>query len=283
MARDDLPPATSASQLVSYAMCPRRYFLTYVAGATPEHRSTSLVLGSAVHGAAGWFFSERLEGREPTMEDAESVLRADLCAEIVEQDIRWKETTPEELEADSLRYLRAYLTAHASLPVVGVEQAFQVPLVDPATGEVLGRPLKGFFDFVLEDRVVELKTAAKSWSEFELARQLQIGAYNFATTSSSTDESIVEVHVIVKLKREPRVETFVVSRSQSDLRWWLRAAAEIEAAIAARHFPPSPSPYLCRDCEFEGACRKLGLEDRPLIRPSLPVLRTAADAVSPSF
>jgi hypothetical protein len=65
--------------------------------------------------------------------------------------------------------------------------------------------------------------------------------------------SDLRVHVIVKLKKEPRVETFAIERGEPATRWWIQAAGAIERAIEARHFPPSPGP-LCRECPFESAC-----------------------------
>lgn len=65
--------------------------------------------------------------------------------------------------------------------------------------------------------------------------------------------SQIEVQVIVKLKREPRVETYTIERGEEQTRWWLAAAREIERAIAAGNFPPSPSA-LCHECEYETAC-----------------------------
>ena len=281
MARER-PEATSASQLVAYAMCPRLYWFRYCTAVEPEHRSTNLALGSAVHGAIGWFFEEMLEGREPTVETAERIFRADLLAEIDNANIRWKDTTPDELEAEGLRLVRVYLAKHATLPVIDVEQAFHVALADPETGEILGRPIKGYFDLVGEDRVYELKTSAKAWSEWDLPRHLQVGAYCFASHVLHDGDARVEVQTIVKLKKEPRVDSFVVERDAAGLRWWLRAASEIESAIAAGHFPPAPSPFTCRDCEYGRACAKLGLEARAAV-PAPRSLRVVPPALSASL
>lgn len=90
----DLPPATSASQLVQYAMCPRKYAFSYVYGFEPEFRSTALVLGSAMHSAIAWWFAEKLDGRRPTLDQADGVLSADLLAGSAGTDMRWKDATP---------------------------------------------------------------------------------------------------------------------------------------------------------------------------------------------
>jgi CRISPR/Cas system-associated exonuclease Cas4 (RecB family) len=256
MAAPDLPPRTSASQLVSFSMCPRKFFLSYIERAEPEFRSISLTLGSAVHESITWFFGERLEGRTPTIDDATRIAKADLCADGNCTNLRWKQHTPATLEAEAVRLVRMYLEAKGSLAVIAVEQTFTVPLVDLTTGEILGRQIRGYFDLTLEDRIIEIKTAAKAWSDWDLQRHLQIGCYAYASHLLHGGNSLIEVHALVKLKTAPRVQQLVVERSAVDLWWWLRAAAEIESAIAAGNYPPSPGP-LCRECEFQRRCESM--------------------------
>jgi len=265
-----LPPATSASQLVTYAMCARKYFCTYVAEVEPEFRSLSLVLGSAVHSGIAWYFEQRLEGRIPVTAAAEEIVSADVLALTTDANIRWKEQTPEGLELDARRFVRLYLTQYGHLSVKAVEVPFAVPLADPDTGEVLGRELKGYFDLVLDDnRVIELKTSARGWSDDSLARHLQVGAYAFVWNTLHGGPSMLDVHVIVKLKREPRVETYSIERGEPATRWWLQAAAAIEHAIQSGAFPPSPS-MLCNECEYGSACLRMTgvVEERPRAAPS---------------
>lgn len=277
--RTELPPATSASQLVSYATCARKFFLQYVAHAEPEYRSLSLVLGSAVHSAVGWYFGERMEGREPNVAAAEDICAIDLEALSMDQPIRWKNETPESLEAEGRRLVRTFLATNGHLAVTAIEERFEVPLVHPRTGETLGRPLRGFFDLLLEDRVIELKTSSRGWSDFELVRHLQVGAYAFASSVLYPNLSRVEVNVIVKLKGKPRVEKYLVERTTSELGWWLEAAAAIEATIQSGSFPPSPSP-LCHTCEYEKRCASM---TEPRRTVSLPAARSRAASVAPSL
>jgi CRISPR/Cas system-associated exonuclease Cas4 (RecB family) len=255
-------------------MCPRKYALSYVYGLEPEFRSTALLLGSAVHGAIGWFFTEKLEGRAPTRARAEEVLAADLLAGAAGAQVRWKDATPESLEYEGRRFLRLYLERFGDLPVTAVEAPFGVELLDQESGEVLGRPLKGYFDLVLGDgRTVEVKTSARGWSEHDLSRHFQVGAYCYAGSADSGAPALLEVHVIVKLKREPRVDVFPVKRDQEACRWWFRAAAAIEHAIAQRAFPPAPGP-LCRECEYEATCAGwTSTEPADIAHRRLPVLQ----------
>lgn len=250
----NLPETTSASQLVTYSMCPRRYALQYIFGFLPDFVSTPLILGSALHSALGWWFEEKIAGRVPSLEKAEDILSADLLAATSGVNVRWKDKTPESLEDEAKRLVRVYLDRFGELNVAAVEQEFLVHLEDPETGEILGRPMRGFLDLVLTNgTIVEIKSAARSWRQSDIVRHLQVGAYAFAYNCLHGGPSQLEVHVIVKLKRAPRVDVFKAIRGEAETRWWLRAAGTIEAAIVAGHYPPVPG-FLCAECEHAKAC-----------------------------
>ena len=261
-----VPETSSASQLVSYTMCPRKYWLHYSEHAPPEHKSISLVLGSAVHGAIGHHFEERLAGREPDIGTTLRVLEADLLAETVGEPVRWKEQTFDDVLVDGARLVSAYLAAHGTDPVAEVEHGFDVPLIDLGTGEVLGRPFRGYFDLVLDNgTVVELKTSSRTYSDDTVLRHLQLGAYAYARTYAD-ESAVIRVDVMVKLKREARVVSYAYPGAL--MPWWISAAHEIERAIDAEVFPPSPGP-LCIECEYRATCLKVGV---PQARPrSLPI------------
>jgi CRISPR/Cas system-associated exonuclease Cas4 (RecB family) len=235
-----------------------------VYGLEPEFRATSLVLGSAIHSAIGWWFEQRLEGKAPTLVRAQDILVADLLAGETLSPVRWKTATPESLEDEARRLLHLYLTEHGDLPVAEVEQEFQADLVDPETGEAFGRPMKGYFDLALEDRaVIEIKTSGRTWNDADLVRHLQVGAYAFAWNAMHGGPCEVQIHVIVKLKREPRVDVFRIYRGEPATRWWIQAASAIERAIESRSFPPSPGP-LCHECPFDSACAGW-LDEEPVV------------------
>lgn len=250
----DIPPNTSASQLTTYAMCGRLYFYRYVLHAKPEFRSLNLALGSAVHSTIGWWFQEKLQGHQPTIEVAEKIFSADIAAETVQQPIRWKDQTPDGLEAKGQALVRAFLNVHGDLSVVGVEQRFEVDIEDPETGESLPRPLVGYFDLVVRegDEIVEIKTTSKAWHPQSILRHLQVGSYVTAANALHGGPSRVVVHAILK-QRALRVEEYPVNRGEPDNAWFFHAAKSIEGAIQAGHFPPSPGP-ICIECEFGKAC-----------------------------
>ncbi|MFI5299341.1 MAG: PD-(D/E)XK nuclease family protein [Polyangiales bacterium] len=255
MADGSLKATTSASQLTTYSMCPRKYAFTYVWKAEPEFRSIALVTGTLVHGGIDWWFGEKLEGRTPTLEALDRIVEADVLAATLETDgLRWKDGNAEDLERDVKRFLHTYLAEFGEEQVKQIEAPFAVALVDADTGIEVGREMRGFLDLVLvDDRVVELKTSARGWRQDDLARHVQVGAYAYALHHLRGERTTLEVRVIVKLKGTPRVERHTISRGDSEIRWWLRAAADIEAAITRGHFPPAPS-MLCGECEYQSQC-----------------------------
>jgi len=277
MADGDLPATTGASQLVSYSMCPRKYACQYVLGLEPEFTSTALIVGSVVRSGIAWWFGERLLGGSPTIDQALEVVAADFTAATADERVRWKEQTPESLENQIRELIRTYLSEHGNLPVVAIEQPFEVDLEDPMDpARTLPRKLRGYFDLVLEDTtVIELETSAKAWPESFLVRHLQIGAYAFAWNVHHGGPCQLDVHVVIKTQK-PRVDAHRIQRGEPATKWWFEATAAIESAILAGHFPPSPGP-LCMECEFQGACSRWEQPPQALDpRRSLPVVQRAS-------
>lgn len=281
----DIPTTTSASQLTAYTMCPRLYAMRYVYHAEPEFRSLNLALGSAVHGAIGWYFEEKLAGRIPTLEGADRIVAADLLAETSGVRMQWKDETPDTLEQKAQALVRAYLGAHGDQDVVAVEERFEVDIEHPETGETLPRPLVGYFDLLVRTKnqsIVEIKTTSKAWHPKSLERHLQVGSYVTAANALHGGPALVSIHAILKQK-SPRVEEYHVERGECDQLsfWFYFAAREIEAAIAAGHYPPSPG-HNCFECEFAKSClefrgQKTAASNLPRIphRHESPPLRIA--------
>ncbi|MFO0680536.1 MAG: PD-(D/E)XK nuclease family protein [Sandaracinus sp.] len=253
MRRSDLPPHTSASQLATYASCPRRYELKYVLHTEPDERSTNLALGSAVHGAVEWWFEERLRGEEPRLDQALRIARADLAAGLTADRVAWRDETPATLRAEAERLVRFYVAEMGDLDVAATEVPFELPIVDPDAGEPMPRRLIGYFDMErASGNVVELKTAKVAYSEIACRASLQFSAYRTAARYFGVD---VELHAIVRTK-QLKLQRIVLPHDRVVSRWFMRAAAQIERGILAGVFPPAPST-MCAACEYRRTC--LGL------------------------
>ncbi len=258
MPPSELPANTSASQLSTYATCPRRYAYRYVERRPPERRSPGLALGSAVHSAIQWWFEVRRKGGEASLEEAEQIVRADLAAALGAGGFTWRTETAASLADEAVRVVRAFLASHGDLAVIEAEVPFELDVVDPETGEVLPRQLLGYLDLELTSgNYVELKTAKRAYSETDLRVGLQFAAYRTIARYHGVD---VELLAVVRTKT-PRVQHVVLPHDVQVSRWFMAAASHIERAILAGHFPPAPG-MACSSCEYRRACLGVATEER---------------------
>jgi putative RecB family exonuclease len=244
--RLDLPMHLSASQLTCYASCPRKYRYRYVDHREPETRSRALALGTAFHGALDVYFGARRRGEQLSGEEVKDVFETDLRTLF---DVQGHPLTAEEIEeavAEGRGLLDAFLAECAELPAVRTELEFKLERGEGA------RPLVGFFDLVLEDgTIVELKTAARRYSDLDLRTNLQFAAYRWA--GSELGASGVRIIAVTKTK-VPKVQTVELGvATEHQGRWFLRVARDVEKAIESGAFPPSPGP-MCGGCEYAQAC-----------------------------
>jgi putative RecB family exonuclease len=246
-----LPERTSAAQLGLYATCPRKYRYKYIDEFEPEFKSVSLALGSAVHSAIQWFYDRRNNGCTTARQEIATIVRADLTA-ATDATTRYGKWSQNDLTKHAERLVDCFLDKYADLPVASCELRFDLELYDPETGETMPRPLVGYLDFVLRDgRVVELKTARSEYSEIDIAKNLQFGAYQIALEHLGVGD---EMHVVAIIKnKSPRLQHVRLQRDERSRLFFLRAAADIERAILAGHFPPAPG-MSCSGCEYQARC-----------------------------
>lgn len=250
MPRSDLPAHTSASQLSAYARCPRAYAYRYLEHREPEVRSTGMALGSAVHSTVQWWFEQRAQEREVSIEQALKILNADLAAATAFDNVCWRDTTPERLQAEGARLVRLFIEQKGDLPVIESEVRFDFVIVDPDTGEQMPRPLLGYFDAELvTGNLIELKTAKRSYSEVDLRVGIQFSAYRTAARYHGVD---VELMALIRTKT-PKLQHAVLPHDRDVSRWFMASAATIERAVLAGHFPPA-SGMACSSCEYRRAC-----------------------------
>ena len=243
---------TSASQLSTYARCPRQYELRYLLDAPSEFTSVSLVVGSVFHAAVSYWFEQKLVGKRPGTEEINTIVAADFAAATTDTTVRWGKWTPGDLQEHTRRLVWAGLSRFGELPVSQTDVRFTMELHDHETGEVLPRHLLGYFDLVLDDgTVIELKTARAEYKPMDVATSIQFGAYLMAVEELKLSKGL-DLIVAVKNKT-PRFQQLRISPSARSERRFLATATAIERAIEAGHFPPSPG-WTCGGCEFQRRC-----------------------------
>ncbi len=144
-------PHTSISQVRTFLLCPRKYFLHYIARSPPAWRPLALIFGSA------WHESIAAHLIEPMSVDALQAHLRDGLVRGIQSDgppVLFEEDAQDEGQVIdlSLRMLASFL-ARVPRPakVLAVEVPFALELAHPATGEVLDVPLVGAIDALVDD------------------------------------------------------------------------------------------------------------------------------------
>ncbi|MBI3725381.1 PD-(D/E)XK nuclease family protein, partial [bacterium] len=218
-----------------------------------------LPLGSALHNAHA-FMRASQQKREPVvLDDARQVFAESYDVLASNPIVEFSDES--EREAHREAGFKYVALIHADLrkdEVLAVEEPFEVPLVDPGTGEVLDRPLKGVLDLVCREPdgslvVVDLKTAATRYSPDRLRTDLQATLYSYAATILYPERAAFRFDVVLKA-RTPRFEHVYVTRGEEDYRRMIGLVRIAERAIEAGVFVPSDGFY-CQGCGFKRSCR----------------------------
>ena len=257
---------TSVSQLKCYLRCPRQYQLKYVLGIQPVFVPVPFAFGLAFHGAAAALYSElKATGQFPprelvvdTFRDAWSRASEDPLPLQDDEDgpVDFGEVTDKGIEMIEVFHAHVAKTMNGHT-VEGVEVPFVAALHDPDTGEVLDEQLVGTMDLVLRHGdhciVVEHKTAARKWSEDQLAFDLQPTAYKFAPQQAGLGHVGLRLQVVTKTK-VPVVQVADVERGFRDNDDFLRTAVGVLRAVDAGVAYPVRG-WACKGCQFADVCK----------------------------
>ncbi len=250
------PEAISVSQINLWLTCGLKYRFQYIDRLPRLSSAAAAVLGTAVHAALEWLHKERKAVRDPQLDRLLKVFEADWNAQCLDREIRFGgDDTADRLILKGKELLTEYYYLPPK-PIRGAEVSFQIPLVNPATGEVLDVPLRGVIDLIEgEDELVEFKTSQKSWSLADLPDNIQLTAYSYAfETLFGRPPKELRLVNLVRTKN-PRIDTHVTDREKSDYERLFHLASEVRRAIETGVFIPNRGCWLCKDCEFEPDCR----------------------------
>lgn len=144
--------------------------------------------------------------------------------------------------------------------VLAVEEAFDVPLIDLDTGEILDRALVGTLDLVERDGdgrvvVVDLKTASRKYDSLQVEASLQLSVYSYATSLNGLgdqEDLRLRFDVLTKTK-QPELYRYWTQRDRAASVSLFRLVAEVLQAIEAGVFHPNPG-WQCKDCQFRSQC-----------------------------
>jgi CRISPR/Cas system-associated exonuclease Cas4 (RecB family) len=258
-------PHVSHSQLSTYMMCSLKYQFQYLLRQPWEFVPAALAFGSAIHGAVTTYYRAlKARGEKPPLEEVQQTFQESWRKETSTRPVRFKDKdSAESLLALGRRMLAVFYERQAQAPgeVLAVEEPFSVPIIDPETGETLDLNLVGSFDLVERDAkeaitVVDLKTAAKKYSEANVDNALQMSIYGYAVTMTGMSEGedvLLRYDVLTKTK-EPDLARYYTVRDHPDHRRLFRVIQAVLRGIREEVFYPNPG-YYCQDCPFFQACQ----------------------------
>jgi putative RecB family exonuclease len=255
-------PHVSYTQLDQYLRCPLKYKLQYLDRLAPEFVPAALAFGSGIHGAAAFFYRGVAQGAPPSLGDVQGYFASLWHLETEHRPLRFgdKETKASLLDLGT-RMLAVLCEQHdPTTTVLAVEQPFAVPLIDPETGEVLDRDLVGSLDRLEKDAegrlvVVDLKTAARRYTDLQVEASLQLSVYSYATMMhglGDQEDLRLRFDVFTKTK-QPELHRYWTMRDRGATRRLFRLALEILQAIEAGVFPPRVG-WQCGECQFRSRC-----------------------------
>ena len=230
----------SYSRISTYLRCPRLARFRYVDKIPPESVSVALPLGSAIHDIVA--FSVNHPEADP--DQLQKALQDFLLSRIDETEapVDFKGKTLEEVWEQAKGMFQAYLEE----PLTGVkstEQHFEIPVGDVR--------LQGFIDFLKDDEIVELKTAARSYSQMQVDLNLQATCYAAAVMNG--DPVCVRFLVLTKAKI-PKLQSLTTWRSTEDVKILTSVVEGVDRGFHEGVFPRNLSVQTCSGCEYRGSC-----------------------------
>lgn len=255
-------PHVSFTQLDQYLRCPLKYRFTYVDRLQPDFVPAALAFGSGIHGAAAFFLRGTQQGTAPSLADVQGFFESYWNLETQHRPIRFGEKDTKASLLDlACRMLDVFHRSQVpGTEVVGVEQAFEVPLIDQETGEVLDRSLVGTLDSLERDAegrlvVVDLKTSARKYTDLQVEASLQLSIYSYATAMNGlADQEDLRLRFDVLTKtKQPELHRYWTQRDRAANVRLFHLAAEILHAIEMGVFVPNPG-WQCKDCPFQSRC-----------------------------
>jgi hypothetical protein len=249
----------SPSRLSLWMKCPLAFKRRYIDG-WQSIPSPALFVGKVTHAVLAHVYRHRIAGQLCTTEDLPMFV-ADAWKDAMETEPCYFE---DDLQEEKCRYqvldlVTAYLNA---TPIqdetpIAIEKRYEVPLIDPLTGENFGIPLVGIVDLVLQEDcggvIVDIKTSSTS-SFSELQHELQLTSYSYLFRETTDQNELrCEVRQLVKTKT-PKVHTHrFPMRTDEHFSRFFGLIREYLDALDKGIYNYRPG-WMCSMCDHYGIC-----------------------------
>jgi hypothetical protein len=266
VASAELPPVTGEnvggkprlhqSQLGMLYTCPLKYKYRFVDGIRSRSR-VPLVTGTGTHASVEADLRHKIETGHLLDEEA--------IAEIAAQTVNrvWSEEGV-DLDFDERKQGEKIVrgrTVDTAVTLAKKHHSELAPLIEPISVErtfvleLRGSPvdLAGTMDIEEATRVRDLKTYAKTPTQYSVDRSIQLSLYGLAKkTIDGRNPEELFLDVLIK-KKEPEIKVFRTTRSDVDYRTLLmRVEAAVKLIESGCFNPTSPDSWACSSkyCEF---------------------------------
>ena len=251
-------PHLSASAIAEYMECGLSYRFSRIDQLRPEFLSDNMTFGSCIHQALADFHQERLMGTIMTTECLQErfiyhwTIRAGENEEIKYKPDNSFNSLLEQGKALLKTYRESFSEDHTV--VLAIEEPFRFNI------ENLPIPIVGVMDLVEEDNqgniiITDFKTAARSYSESDVAKNPQLTLYHMASRFNGYGDRniIMKLDVLIKTKT-PQFKRYYTARDTWDE---LKAVKKIQAVwkgISKGVFIPNDTSWKCTECFYRIAC-----------------------------
>lgn len=256
-------PHWSYSAITQYLSCPLRYYFQRILRLPQATISSSLVFGSAVHSALATYHHALKVGEDLHRKYIHLALTSTWSDENQQVPVQFKDgETKEDLINQGIHLVDLYLDREPPRGIVAVEQEIICPVFN-SRGEYLEAPLVAIADLITRDGervlVQEFKTAAKAYSEKDVAASLQASCYVQAVREMRGYHASIEYTVFIKTKT-PKIQTLTTSRTVEDLARLGDIIEQVDQAVQLGIFYPVESTMNCSTCPYRQPCREWGRE-----------------------
>ena len=286
----------SNSQLKTFLTCSQKHYFQYVRGMPWEFIPDYFPFGGAIHAAAKAFYRALKDTGIRISQD-------DLIGHFIkswdqesQKDIRYqKDQNRDTLRDKGAEMLKAFYEKVSPRRILGVEVPFSVDLVQEEGGEILPCKLSGIFDLIESDEegtiiIVELKTAAKRFTDDQLDLDLQGTLYSYALNQmgfqTNGGDTLVRYDLLLKQKK-PAMESYYAVKGRVHYQWAFQLIRKALKAIdqGSSSQPPAGN---ARNAPSGPPARKsnseISLQEKPcplsLSCSSLPARRSAPRSTS---
>jgi putative RecB family exonuclease len=255
----------SPSRLNLWLKCPLGFRARYIDG-IPSPTTPSLFIGKRVHAALEFWYRHRM--LDLPIDPASVLDHIDETWEAaVESDnMAFKDeaeaTRLQQQTRDLVRVYLASISSEEPLPLA-VESRWELPLIDPATGEDLGLPLLGIVDLVLDGAdgatIVDFKTAANASTPVAISHELQLTSYSYLWRAVAGREEIeLQIRSLIKTKSPSMALHCYSPRQERHFRRLFAVVREYLDALDCGQFNFRPG-WTCGSCDYrETVCAEWG-------------------------